>query len=174
MFGAIIDVIQPQINNLIAYLLPLADKKTTTAMVKCDKTSRLDGNYRQKCLRLQRMLLIRKGSIKYCILLLWARLNISCISRLYCVWNYVFVHVCKTTNWQFSIICNCINNYNWELMGRWMVGGARDGDWRQWLSSSDITLLRRSQGLVKRHSYFMQAVSTLLWTDCFETYMVVT
>jgi len=29
-------------------------------------------------------------------------------------------------------------------------------------------------GLMKNHSYFMQAVCTLLWTDCFETYMVVT
>ncbi len=41
-------------------------------------------------------------------------------------------------------------------------------------SSSDITFLRKSQVLVKKHSYFMQAVCTLPWTDCFETYMVVT
>ncbi len=34
-----IDVMQPQIRNLIAYLLPLPDKKTTTAVVKRDKTS---------------------------------------------------------------------------------------------------------------------------------------
>ncbi len=33
--------------------------------------------------------------------------------------------------------------------------------------SSDITFLQKSQGLLKRHSYFM-------WIDCFETYMVVT
>ncbi len=33
---------------------------------------------------------------------------ISCISRLCHVWNYVHVHVCKTANWRFIIICNCI------------------------------------------------------------------
>ncbi len=103
MLGARIDVIQPQIRYLIAYLLPLPNKKPTTAVVKRDKTS-------QKCLRLQRTLLIRKGSIKYCLLLLWARLKISCISRICRVWNNVCVHVCKTTNWRFIyiIICNCI------------------------------------------------------------------
>ncbi len=45
---------------------------------------------------------------------------------------------------------------------------------RRWLSSSDITFLRKSQGLVKRHSQFIQALCTLLWIDCFETYMEVT
>ncbi len=82
MMGARIDVIQPQIRNLIAYLLPLPDKKPTTAVVKRDKTSELDRNDHQKCSRLQRTLLIRKDSIKYCLLLLWASMNIYCISRL--------------------------------------------------------------------------------------------
>ncbi len=54
------------------------------------------------------------------------------------------------------------------------MAGARDGDWRRWLRSSDVTFLRKSQGLVKRYSYFMQAVCTLLWIECFETYTVVT
>ncbi len=54
------------------------------------------------------------------------------------------------------------------------VGGARDGDWRRWLSSSDVTFLQKSEWLMKKHSYFMQTVCTLLWTDCFETYIVVT
>ncbi len=85
MLGARIDVIQPQIRNLIAYLLPLPDKKPTTAVVKRDKTSGLDRNDRQKCSHLQRTLLIRKGSIKYCLLLMLARLKISCISRLSCM-----------------------------------------------------------------------------------------
>ncbi len=58
--------------------------------------------------------------------------------------------------------------------GKRTVGGAQDGDWRRWLSSSDVTFLRKSQGLVKNHSYFMQAVCILLWIDCFESYMVVT
>ncbi len=55
--------------------------------------------------------------------------------------------------------------------GRWAVlrMGTEGGD-----SSSDITFLQKSQGLVKKHSYFMQVVCTLLWIDCFETYMVVT
>ncbi len=44
MLGARIDVIQPQIRNLIAYLLPLPDKKPTTAVVKRDKTSGMDRN----------------------------------------------------------------------------------------------------------------------------------
>ncbi len=56
--------------------------------------------------------------------------------------------------------------------GRWAVLGmvTEGGD----LSSSDITLLRKSQMLVKNLSYFMQAVRTLLWSDCFETYIAVT
>ncbi len=56
-------------------------------------------------------------------------------------------------------------------MGRWAVLGmvTEGGD-----SSSDVTFLRKSQGLVKKHSYFMQAVCILLWIDCIETYMVVT
>ncbi len=33
---------QPQIRNLIAFLLPLPDEKPTTAVVKCDKTTGLD------------------------------------------------------------------------------------------------------------------------------------
>ncbi len=53
MLGARIDVVQPPIRNLIAYLLPLPDKKPTTAVVKRDKTSGLDRNDRQKCSRLQ-------------------------------------------------------------------------------------------------------------------------
>ncbi len=85
MLGARIDVIQPQIRNLIADLLTLPDKKTMTAVVKHDKMSGLDRNNRQKCSRLKGTLLIRKGSIKYSLLLLWARLKISCISRLCCV-----------------------------------------------------------------------------------------
>ncbi len=95
MLCARIEVIQPQIRNLIVYLLPLPDKILTTAVVKQDKTSRLDRNDRQTWSRLQRTLLIRKCSIKDCLLLLWACLKISCISRLCCVWNNVCVHVCK-------------------------------------------------------------------------------
>ncbi len=46
MLAARIDVIQPQIRNLIAYLLPLPDKKTTTAVVKRDKTETIVKNAR--------------------------------------------------------------------------------------------------------------------------------
>ncbi len=35
--------------------------------------------------------------------------------------------------------------------GKRTVGGARDGDWSWWLSSSGVTFLRKSQWLVKRH-----------------------
>ncbi len=41
-------------------------------------------------------------------------------------------------------------------------------------SSSELTFLWKSEGLVKKHIYFMQAMCILLWTECFETYMVVT
>ncbi len=58
--------------------------------------------------------------------------------------------------------------------GKKRVGGAWDGDWRLWLSSSDVIFLQKSQGLVKNHSYFIQAVWALLWIDRFETYIVVT
>ncbi len=173
MLGARIDVIQPQIRNLIAYLLPLPDKKTTTAVVKRDKTSRLDRNDRQKCLRLQRTLLIRKGSVKYCLLLLWAKdfLHLTTV-----LWNNVCVHVCKTTKWRFIIICNCIYivviNCGWRMDGD---GGWCSGWWLKVVTELfGLTFLWKSQGLVKKHSYFMQAVCILLWTDCFETYMVVT
>ncbi len=48
------------------------------------------------------------------------------------------------------------------------------GDLRCPSSSSDVTFLGKSKGLVKNHSYFKQAVCTLLWLDCFETCMIVT
>ncbi len=66
MLGARINVIQPQIRNLIAYLMPLPDKKNDDAVIKHNKTSRLNRNDFQKCSRLQRTLLIRY----YCLLLL--------------------------------------------------------------------------------------------------------
>ncbi len=56
MLGDRIDAIQAQIRNLIIYLLPLLDKKTTTAVVKHDKTSGLDRNESQTWSRLQRTL----------------------------------------------------------------------------------------------------------------------
>ncbi len=42
--------------------------------------------------------------------------------------------------------------------GRRTVGGARGGDWRRWMSSYDVTFLRKSQALVKRHRYFNYCV----------------
>ncbi len=55
--------------------------------------SGLDKNDRQKCLRLQLTLLIRKGSIKYCLLLLWARLKISYAYH-YVVYEIMSVCMC--------------------------------------------------------------------------------
>ncbi len=54
MLGVRIDVVEAQIWNFNAYLMPLLDIKTTTAVVKRDKTSGLDRNDSQICLRLQR------------------------------------------------------------------------------------------------------------------------
>ncbi len=82
------------LGTYISNFFPLPDKKTVTAVDKRDKTSGLFRNDRQKCLRLQHTLLIRKGSIKCGLLLLWVHLKISCISRLCCEWNNC-VHVCK-------------------------------------------------------------------------------
>ncbi len=67
-------------------------------------------------------------------------------------------------------------------MDAMLSGGLAKGQWAVLgmvtegsdLSSSDVMFLRKSQGLVKTHSYLMQAVWALLWIDCFETYMVVT
>ncbi len=73
--------------------MPLPDKKPKTAVVKRVKMSGLDRNHRQKCSRLQRTLLIRKGSIKYCLLLLWARLKISYASH-YVVYEIMSVCMC--------------------------------------------------------------------------------
>ncbi len=110
MLDARIDVIQPQIRNLIAYLLSLPDKKTTTAVVKRDKTSGLDRNHHQKCSCLQRTLLIRKGSINYCLLLLWARLKIYYASHDYVMYEIMSVCMCvkQQTDELYIIICNCI------------------------------------------------------------------
>ncbi len=58
-------------------------KKPKTAVVKRDKMSGL--KICQKSLRLQCTLLIRKGSIKCGLLLLWVRLKISCISQMLCM-----------------------------------------------------------------------------------------
>ncbi len=60
MLGARI-VVEAPILNCNAYLLPLPDTKSTTAVVKRDKTSRLDKNYSKKGSHLQRTLLIKKG-----------------------------------------------------------------------------------------------------------------
>ncbi len=59
--------------------------------------------------------------------------------------------------------CCCCSSMAWTrcCLGVWKKDGGRCLGW--WLSGSDITL-RKSQGLVKKHSYFMQAVCTLLWT----------
>ncbi len=38
MLGAQIDVVEAPIWNFKAYMIPLPDKKTTTSVVKCDKT----------------------------------------------------------------------------------------------------------------------------------------
>ncbi len=163
MLGARINIIQPQIRNLIAYLLPLPDKKLTTAVIKRDKTSGLDRNDRQKCSCLQRTLLIRKGSSSLVVLRIWRFLA----SHDYIVNEIMFLCMCKTTNWRFIIICNCIYivviNRGWRMDGT--VGGARCTGCR--MSSSDVTFLRKSLGLVNKHSYFMLSVCILLWTDCF-------
>ncbi len=71
------------IRNLITYLLPLPNKNNDSG--KRDKTSGLDRNDHQTCSRLLCMFLIRKGSIKYFLLLLWASedflhlMNMSCM-----------------------------------------------------------------------------------------------
>ncbi len=98
------------------------------------------------------------------------------------VWRYRSADLVSSVNLKstFSTCFRVVVAQQWHGrdavwgFGKRTVGGARDGDWRRWLSSSDVTFLRKSQGLVKRHSYFMQAVCTLLWIDCFGTYMVVT
>ncbi len=76
----------------------------TTAVVKQDKTSGLDRNHLQtwfvwkdeKC-EFSVHTFYQIKSIKYWLLLLCARLKISCISRICCVWNNACVHVCKKT-----------------------------------------------------------------------------
>ncbi len=79
-----------------------------SAVVKRDKTSELDRNYSQKCWRLQRTLLIRKGSIKYCLLLLWARLKISYASHYVMYEISVCMCVKQQTDDLYIIICNCL------------------------------------------------------------------
>ncbi len=63
MLGAQIDVVEAPIRKCKLYLLPLPDKKMTTAEVKRDKTSGLEKNYSKTCSHLQRIL-IRKAQKK--------------------------------------------------------------------------------------------------------------
>ncbi len=66
-------------------------------------------------------------------------------------------------------------------MDEMLSGGLAKGRWavlRMVTEGGDRVVLmshfyRSKKGLMK-NSYFMQAVCTLLWTDCFEIYMVVT
>ncbi len=125
-------------------------------MVKRDKTSGLDRNDRQTWSRLKHTLLI----IKFCLLLIWVKSEDF-------VWNNVCIHVCKTTNWWFIIICNCIYivviNCGWRMDGT--VGGARDGDWAV-----------RTSHFYGSHKGLWKSTATLCWLcafycDCFETYI---
>ncbi len=104
MLGAGIDVIQPQIRNVIAYLLPLLDKKPTTAVVKQDKTSKINEIKRADWTETIIKMLVfaahtsyqtgfNKGSIKYCLLLLWVRLKISYAS------HYVVYEIMSVCIW---------------------------------------------------------------------------
>ncbi len=76
-------------------------------MVKRDKTSGLDRKDRQKCLRLQRTLLIRKGSIKYFVVMGASEdfLHVTTVV-------YEIMSVCMCVKQQiddlYIIICNCI------------------------------------------------------------------
>ncbi len=125
MLGARIDPIQPHISNLICHCQTKKQRQLWLNEIK-------EANWTETIIKnacLQRTLLIRKGSIKYCFLFLWARLKISCISWLCCVWNNVCVHVCKTTNWRFTIQSFVIiYTLSWLIvaggwMGRWAVLG---------------------------------------------------
>ncbi len=146
--------------------------------------SGLDRNNRQTWSRLQHTVLIRKGSIKYCLLLLWAPEDfpeeVLTLRDMTSDAQTPLAHATMLRDtsgfqWHVSpkpVTCQWMPHV-WGF-GKRTVGSARDGDWRRWLSRSDITFLRKLHGLVKKHSYFMQSVCTLLWTDCFKTYMVVT
>ncbi len=90
MFGARINGVQTAICNVFAYLLSLPDEKPTTVVVKRDKTSRLDRNNHKKCSRLQRTLLIRKKSIKYCLFLLWIMVCFTCLTLYYVSHDVVY------------------------------------------------------------------------------------
>ncbi len=159
MLGARIDVIQPQIRNLIAYLLPLPDKIPTTAVVKRDKTSGLDRNHRQKCLRLQCTLLIRKGSIKYCLLLLWARLKISYASH-DCVLYEIMKYMCvkqQTDNLKSFVIVYILL---WLIVaGGWMV--TEGGDWGRHMFTEVTRTREKAQLLYASCVHF--TVDWLFW-----------
>ncbi len=101
MLGARIDVVQPQIRNYCQA------KKTTTVVVKRDKMSGLDRNYRQKCSHLQRTLLIRKGSIKYCLLLLWIMVCVTCLKISYASDDYVVYEIMS--------VCMCVKQQTDDL-----------------------------------------------------------
>ncbi len=105
MLGTGIDIIQPQIRNL----LPLLDKKPTTAVVKRNKKSGLNRSDRQTWSCLQRTLLIRKDSIKYCLLLWWLAWRFLA-SHEYVVYEIMSVYKClkQQTDGLYIIICNCI------------------------------------------------------------------
>ncbi len=127
MLGARINVVEAPIWHCNAYLLPLPDKKPTAAVVKRDKTSGLDRNHRQTWSRLQHTLLIRKGSIKYCLLLLWRFLA----SHDYAMYEIMSVCMCvkqQTDDWIICliicmyivvIICGWNNNVAVKIVACW-------------------------------------------------------
>ncbi len=181
----------------VPLLVPTARQKPRTAVVKRDKTSGLDRNGHQKCYqkRFNKVLsfVVMGASEDFLHLtkqenwwfiydtVLWLIVihlsNSPVRSSILWVRVYHYRSVDLALSGKVNLFdmfpCCCCSSMAWTrcCLGVWKKDGGRCLGW--WLSGSDITL-RKSQGLVKKHSYFMQAVCTLLWTDCFETYMVVT
>ncbi len=110
MLGARIYVVEASIWNLITYLLPVPDKKPTTAVVKHDRTMWTGQKQSSKMLAFAAHTSYQKRFNKVLsFVVMGVSKDFLCISPLCSVWNNVCVHVCKTTNWRFIclIICNC-------------------------------------------------------------------
>ncbi len=124
--GARIDVIQLKLYILSYTCCHCLKKQLMTSVFKWDKTSGLGRNDGRKWSRLRRTLLIRKGSVKCGLLLLWAHLKISCISRvttircMMCVKQqtdslYIIICVVINCGWNNNVAIQIFACWNWNV-----------------------------------------------------------
>jgi len=138
MLGARIDVIQPQMRNLILFLLPLSDKNRRQLWLNTIKRA----DWTETIIKHDRVVIMWSWSLCMCVkqqtVDLYETDLVSSVKD-----NLSDMFPC----WCCSAMVRC-------CLGVWQKDGGQCSGW--WLSTSDITFLQKSQWLMKKHSYFMQ------------------